>query len=93
MRDHRGEKAIHQITGVLEHALDTGADSVSLEYEDGGMEVCFNYGNTGIGTLIDRKPAREVVGYMWEAAKLETKFRGKMQMKLHGKDYAITAER
>jgi hypothetical protein len=93
-RERQKQGGLQKLTQVLEEAMNSGADSVSLEYEDNGLEVCYMFGNVGIGAvLIDRDLEAEVVGYIVEAAKLERKSRGKMQMALCGKEYIVTAER
>jgi hypothetical protein len=85
---------LEKLIQVLEEAMNSGADSVSLEYEDNGLEVCYMFGNVGIGAvLIDRDLEAEVVGHIVEAAQLERKSRGKMQMALCGKEYIVNAER
>jgi len=79
-----------KLTEILETALDSEADSVTLEYADGGLEVCFMFGNVGGGgVLVDRELEEEVVGCIVSQARLENKPRGKMKMQLRGVDHTI----
>jgi len=83
-------KAIQKFTEILENAVEAGADSVTLEYETEGIEVCYMFGNMGLGAvLIDQELESEVVGYIVDNAKLDKKPRGKMLMNLKGKQYTF----
>lgn len=84
-------KAQEKLQQILEEALNIGADSIELEYSDGGLEVCYILGNTGFGaTLADRKLIGEIIGLIIDQAKLEHKSRGVLNWMHLGKQYNIT---
>jgi hypothetical protein len=83
-------QAIQKLKEILEDAVEAGADSVTLEYVSEGIEVCYMFGNMGLGAvLIDQEFESEVVGYIVEKAKLDRRSQGKLQMNLKGKQYSI----
>jgi len=83
-------KAIQKLTEILEDAIELGADSITIEYVSEGMEVCYMFGNIGLGAvLIDQKLESVVVGCIVENAKLDKRSKGRMLMNLHGKQRTI----
>jgi hypothetical protein len=75
---------------ILEYALETGADAVEMEYADGGLEVCFMVGNTGMGRwLTDRTQINQLIEAIVKTAKLRRKSRGQMQLTLCGAEHTI----
>jgi len=84
------ENGLRKLTEILQKAVDDGADSVHLEYESGGMEVCFMFGHVGVGAvLIDRALEKAVVGYIVDHANLERKSRGSFKITLRTGEYAV----
>lgn len=87
-------KAIQKFTGILEEAIEVGADPITLEYVSERMEVCYMFGNIGLGfVLIDQELESAVVGYIVRSAKLDKRARGELVMKLHGKQRTIFVRR
>lgn len=86
-------KAQEKLQQILEEAINIGADSIELEYDDGGLEVCYMLGNTGFGTILaDRKLIGEIIGLIIDQAKLEHKSRGVLNWMHLGKQYNITVK-
>ena len=76
---------------MLEEAVQTGADSVGLEWEDRDLVMYLYFGNTGFGSVsIPRDLQEPVLGELIERAKLTRRPKGRMQVKLLGKDYVVT---
>lgn len=84
---------LRQLTLLLEKAVDTGADSVHLEYADGGLEVWYMLGNTGVGDFLTN---RDLIGKLIQCivskAKMKNKLRGRFQLSLRAKEYTIVVE-
>ena len=77
---------------IIDLAVHEGADSITIEYDD-GLEVCNWIGNTGIADVfVDRDFDKELIGYIIEAAKLENKPKGSIVVELHGIEYTINVE-
>lgn len=86
-------RGFQMLTEILEDAVDSGADSVRLEYVSEGLEVSYMFGNAGLGSVItDPEVEREIIRYIVENARLEKRPRGRMQMDLLGKQYTIMVE-
>ena len=87
------EAAFRELVRVLEEAVQTGADSVGLEWEDRDLVVYLNFGNTGFGAVsIPRDLQGPVLGELIERANLTRKPKGRMQVNLLGKDYVVTVK-
>ena len=55
-------EALGKLQQILEEAIDIGADSIELEYVDGGLEVCYMLGGMGVGTILaDRRLVSEII--------------------------------
>lgn len=78
---------------IIDQAVHEGADSVTIEYDDDGLEVCNWIGATGIADVfVDRDFEKNLIGYIIEAANLENKPKGNIVVKLHGAEYTINIE-
>ncbi|MHC4401746.1 MAG: hypothetical protein ACYTG0_18905 [Planctomycetota bacterium] len=89
-----GQSAAGKLQEIIDRALDSGADSVTVEYaKEGGLEVCFMFGNTGIGDiLVDRHLEGEVMSLICERAGLEERTSGVLRCASHGRDLDIEVE-
>jgi hypothetical protein len=77
---------------IIDLAVHEGADSITIEYDD-GLEVCNWIGNAGIADVfVDRDFEKELIGYIFEAAKLENKQKGSIVVELHRIEYTINVE-
>ena len=87
----RSDKAFRELVRVLEEAVQAGADSVGLEWEDRDLVVYLNFGDTGLGAVsIPRDLQEPVLGELIERDNLTRKCKGRMQVNLLGKDYVVT---
>ena len=78
---------------IIDKAVYEGADSITIEYDDDGLEDCYWIGITGIADVfVDRDFEKELIGYIIEAAKLENKPKGSIVVELHGIEYTINVE-
>jgi hypothetical protein len=78
---------------VLEEAVQAGADSVGLEYEDRELIVYYQIGNTGLGAArIPKELQQAVIEKIVKLAGLSRKLKGNMQVKLFGKDFETNVE-
>ena len=83
-------QASETLQGIIEEALQSGADSIELEYTDGGLEITYMTGQLGLGhVLSDRTLASELLGLIAELARLENKSRGVIVWTHAGKPYPI----
>jgi len=66
---------------ILDRAINAGADAVTIEFaKEGGLEVLFVFGNTGVGdTLVERSLEAEVMTLIYEQSGLEEKSCGVLQ--------------
>jgi hypothetical protein len=86
-------RSFHELLRVLEEAVRAGAHSVGLEYKGRGLMVFHNFGNTGLGTSrIPQELQQDVIAELVNRAGLSRKSRGKMQVRLLGKDYEAVVE-
>jgi hypothetical protein len=89
----RSDEAFQELVRVLEEAVQTGADSVGLEWEDRDLVMYLYFGNTGIGSVSIPGDLQEpVLGEIIERAGLTCNFKGKMQINLLGEDYVVTVK-
>ena len=85
------DEAFRELVRVLEKAVQAGADSVGLEWEDRDLVVYLNFGDTGLGSVsIPRDLQEPVLGELIERANLTRKPKGRMQVNLIGNDYVVT---
>src|SRR5438132_1642208 len=87
------DKAFQELVRLLEEAVQAGAHSVGLEYKGRDLLVFHNFGNTGLGaSRIPEELQQEVIEELVRKAGLSRKSRGKMQVRLLGKDYEVIVE-
>lgn len=92
-KNDRMKKASLTLHSMIEEALQTGADSIELEYVAEGLEVTYVFGDRGIGEIIDnRRVISEIVRELIEQAKLEHQSRGILEWAYGGKSYKIHVE-
>jgi hypothetical protein len=85
------QKAFLTLESILAEAVDSGADSIGLEYVDEGLEVTYMFGDSGFGNVvIDRMLEGKVIDLIVERAKLENKSRGVIDWTHRGKLHRIT---
>lgn len=85
--------AFQELVCVLEDAVRTGVDSIEMEYEDGEWIVYFRVGNTGLGgSRFSPELQWDVIAELSKRAGLSRKPKGKMQVRLLGKDYEAIVE-
>jgi len=78
---------------VLEGAVQAGADSLGLEYQDRDLIVYYNFGNTGLGAArITKGLQQPVIRELIQQAGLSLKRKGTMQVKLFGEAYDVQVE-
>lgn len=89
-RDSR-KLAIAKMQEIVDQAVDDSADAVTIEFaKEGGLEVYFVVGNTGVGGIIvDQTLEEEVMGLIHERAGLEEKPAGLMHWESHGQGLDI----
>ena len=84
----KSDKAFLELVRVLEEAVQAGATSVELEYEGPDLIVYHNFGNTSLGSAcIPKELQQDVIEALVERAGLSRKSKGKMQVRLLGKEY------
>ena len=83
-----------KIQEILARAINAGADAVTIEFaKEGGLEVFFVFGNTGVGdNLVERSLEAEVMTLIYEQAGLEEKSCGVLQWECHGQNLEINVE-
>lgn len=79
---------------ILDRATNAGADALTIEFaKEGGLEVLFVFGNTGVGDiLVERSLETEVMTLIYEQAGLEEKSCGVLKWECHGQNLEINAE-
>jgi hypothetical protein len=86
-------KAFQELVRMLEEAVRAGAHSVGLEYKGRDLMVFHNFGNTGLGaSRIPQELQQDVIAALVKGAGLSGKSKGKMKVRLLGKDYEAVVE-
>lgn len=80
---------LRTLTDILCRAVEIRADSVQLEYDRGELEVYFVSGATGIGTVVDRDAAGQIVESIVEQARPSARRRGTMKFALGETEYIV----
>ena len=84
------DEAFRELVRVLEEAVQAGADSVGLEWEDRDLVVYLNFGYTGVGAVsIPRDLQPAVIEEIVKGAGLDRKSRGKIRATLLGVEYEV----
>jgi hypothetical protein len=85
--------AYKKLEQIIEKAIKSEVDSITLEYVDEGLEVCFICGNTGIGDVIaDPAMVHRIIRLIVDMAKLDNKSKGIMVWTCLGEQYKIAVE-
>jgi hypothetical protein len=85
--------AYKKLEQIIEKAIKSETESVTLEYADEGLEVCFICGNTGIGdVIVDPIMRNGILRLIVGMAKLDNKSKGMMVWTILGKQYKIAVE-
>jgi hypothetical protein len=89
--DHIHREAQRRLAEVIREAVVNGADGITVEFaKEGGLEVCFMFGNTGIGgVLVPRELESAVMEIIAEKAGLGDGARGTMLWKVNRQDVRI----
>jgi len=89
-KKHKGSS---EFIKIIKLAIYEGADSVTIEYDDEGLEVCNWIGTFGIGEiLVDRDVEQNLIQYIVDTAKLENKTKGRIFIEIDGIEYIIDVE-
>lgn len=87
------EPAFRELIRVLEGAVQAGVDSIGPEYKGRELMVFHCAGPMGIGaTRIAQELQQAVIEEIVKRAGLARKSKGKMPVKLLGKDYDVSVE-
>ena len=88
------EAAYRELVRVFEKAVQAGADSIGLEWEDRDLLVVYLYfGDAGLGVVpIPRDLQKPVCEELVKGAKLTREPRGTMSVTLHGSEYEVVVE-
>lgn len=86
--------AVAKVQEIVDRAVETGADSVSIEFaQEGGLEVIFMFGNTGFGDiLVGPDLEAEVMQLIYDRAGLENQAKGVLHWTSRGRGLKILVE-
>jgi hypothetical protein len=94
MKDSIDTPAFRELIRVLEGAVQAGVNAIGLEYKGRDLMVFHCVGAMGLGaTRIAQELQQAVIEEIVQRAGLARKRKGKMQVKLLGKDYEVTVEK
>src|SRR6516225_4973067 len=86
-------RAFQELVRVLEEAVRAGVNSIGLEYKGRELMVFHQAGPLGLGaSRIPQELQQDVIAELVKRAGLSRKSRGKMQIRLLGKDYDAVVE-
>jgi len=74
---------------ILERAIEGHAEEVSLQYEQGGTEVCYLRDGCGVGSLV---PERGLITHVVSRARLGARERGTLRLPVGGRLHTILVE-
>jgi len=78
---------------ILQEAVEDGASSIELEYADGGLEICFMHGSSGLGHIVeDQQIIDTLMSEGVKRAKLENRTQGSFKTEIAGHPWKITVE-
>ncbi len=90
---NKKHKGLSEFIKIIELAIHEDADSVTIEYDDEGLEICNWIGTLGIGEiLVDRDVEQNLIQYIVDTAKLENKTKGRILIEIDGIEYTINVE-
>ena len=95
--DEQGElkaEAIRKLGDIIAEAVEVNADEVTIEFDkEGGLEVCFLCGSTGIGgVLVPAKLEEEVIGLIVDRAGMRDRPTGVLEWPLGDTKKSIFVE-
>lgn len=86
-------KAEKQLEAYLEKAVDVGATGIIFEYVPEGLEVCFMFGNSGVGTILrNRELGSSVMVLIGRRSRIGFKPRSTLSWMLRGEKRRIVVE-
>jgi len=89
----KSARAFQELVRVLEEAVQAGVTSIGLEYKGRELMVFHQAGMVGFGAArIPQELQQDVIEELVKRAGLSRKARGKMQVRLLGKDYEAVVE-
>jgi hypothetical protein len=87
------DQAFQELVRVLEEAVRAGVNSIGLEYKGRDLMVFHQVGPISLGaSRIPQELQQAVIAELVNRAGLSRKSRGKMQVRLLGKDYEAVVE-
>jgi len=90
---NKKHKGLSEFIKIIKLAIHEGADSVTIEYDDQGLEVCNWIDTLGIGEiLVDRDAEQNLIEYIIHTANLENKTKGKIVIEIDEIEYTINVE-
>jgi len=90
---NKKHKGLSEFIKIIELAIHEGADSVTIEYDDEGLEVCNWIGTLGIGEiLVGRDAEHNLIEYIIDTANLENKTKGRIVIEIDEIEYTINVE-
>src|ERR1700757_2714774 len=93
MPDNAENKAFQELVRVLEKAVRADVTAIGLEYKGRELMVFHQAGPLGLGAgRIAQELQQDVIEELVKRAGLSRKPRGKMQVRLIGKDYEVVVE-
>lgn len=86
--------AINILQQIVDRAVHSKADAVTIEFaKEGGLEVLFEFGSTGIGNIfVDRKHEEDVMTLICERSGLDESPHGLLHWKSKGKNLKIKVQ-
>ena len=88
------DEAFKELVRVLEEAVRAGVNSIGLEYKGQDLMVFHQAGPLGVGAgRIPQELRQYVIAELVKRSGLSRKRRGKMHLRLLGKDYEAVVER
>ena len=89
-KKHKGSS---EFIKIIKLAMYEDADSVTIEYDDEGLEVCNWIGTLGIGEiLVGRDAEHNLSEYIIDTANLKNKTKGRIVIEIDEIEYTINVE-
>jgi hypothetical protein len=89
----KGSQTHPLLRSILEKALRAGAEAITLEYVDEGLEVCYESGHLGIGEIVeDPESEAQIIGAVVDLAGLQYRSRGTMRIEVLGEMRTIAVQ-
>lgn len=91
--DGKSAEAFQELTRILEVAVESGAESLEFEWEDGSLAVYLMKGGTGVGGHpFPDELETAVVEELVRRAGLNRNNKGNMRLTLLGQEYEVLVE-